>query len=172
MSEAVEVTGDLQDEMVRLVTGGGLGAWWGRSSVRFGFAVMAVLLAPVVKALGGGRAPVLAAVVCLGVPALVMTAVQLRRARSARAHVRARWPVGSRPVADFAPGRLVVSGAEGVETLDVRSVTDLRTSGRAALVKLDGRTVVLPRALVSGEAEVWLRSTSAFRRRRGSADWR
>jgi hypothetical protein len=168
----ITVTREQQAAMERLLLGGGLGAWWGRSSVRLGFAVMAVALAPAVKALGGAAAPALAAVVCLAVPALVMTGVFLVRRRVARATVRGLWPVGVPVGVDLLDGRLSVTAPDGVRAVDLSDVRGVRRADGVLALRLRDREVALPAGALDHRAESWLSATLLARRTPGFEDWR
>lgn len=165
MSE-VEVAEPLQRAMERALLGGGLAAWWGRSSVRITCALLIVLGVVVAKS-AGARGSVAAVAVVMVVPPLLLTAVHVWRVRDARRVVRRRWPVGTTHTATFAPGRLVLTGPDGAEVLDLSDLHDLRLTEETAVLGLGrGRPLplVLPRDLVALEGLSWMREVLVARR--------
>jgi hypothetical protein len=159
----VEVTEPLQRAMQRALLGGGLVAWWGRSSVRITCALLLVRGAGVATA-AGAAGSIAVVLLVMAAPEVLLTAVHLWRVQDARRVVRRRWPVGTTHAATFASGRLVLTGPDGDEVLDLSDLHDLHVTEEAAVLRLRPLPFVLPRALVAPDALSWMGEVLLARR--------
>lgn len=151
---SVWVTQDVQDDLVRALLGGGTAEWFGRSGVRVSWALVAIALAPVAKALDAPVVP--AALVLIAAPGLLLLALHRWRVRDARRRVRLEWPTETTHHASVTRGVLVLSGPDRSRSVDLHGVTGLAVGESVVVLERGPSPYVLPRALLADDVLAWL----------------